>query len=186
MTASPSFDKSCLPQPSDIGPLISMGALTLGRMPSSVNRSLPSLELLRSRSPQSFGYRWWEFWQRQRLPSQNHDPNYDQWTTGSYQASLHVLTGYASDTIGIAELYAFLLGSERDVISVVICLNRLSRLARAVIPHPTPSLLFDVGGRLYRAYRRGRHSWFELRHWQPQSLRDLPLEYVRRWFRILA
>ncbi|NEQ99138.1 MAG: hypothetical protein F6K30_20865 [Cyanothece sp. SIO2G6] len=133
---------------------------------------------------QMFSCQWVEFLVKRRSSDWASGWDQQKWSWWSYRASLHVLTGYGSDPLGTAELYAFLLGAGNDVSTVSTCLSNLCTLGWSFATTPAHRRLSNVWLRLYHAYHRGRHSWFDLRYWQPQSLEDLPLEYIRRWFRI--
>ena len=85
-------------------------------------------------------------------------------------SGLHLLTGYGNDALGVAELQAFLFGTTGQMMALVKCL--------AAIRHAS---IADAGIRLYRAYQRGRSSYFTPSTWQPESLWDLPVQYVQRW-----
>ncbi|MGK7891067.1 MAG: hypothetical protein AB4042_17195 [Leptolyngbyaceae cyanobacterium] len=145
-----------------------------------------ALAMLRSLPRTTFGHQWLADWEGQRSSDLNHPIG----NRSLYYASLRVLTGYGPDTMGTAELCAFLLGCQTDPRSAAVNLNRLLALiwpwlTHPGLPDPNPSHT-KVWSRLHCAYRRGRRSWFALHDWQPQSLSDLPLEYVRRWFHISA
>ena len=134
---------------------------------SSVIPDTPTIYQLATLPDNSFGRQWLAL-------IQNDGASYGDCTN-----SLHVLTGYGTDAMGKAELQAFFFGATGHVMSLVECIESVNILARGLSENS--SLLRT---RLYRAYQRGRTSYFDFGHWHPEQLWDLPLPYVRQWFGI--
>lgn len=125
------------------------------------------VEQLKTLPSNTFGYQW-----ALSMEMDHADGNYvgDNYAESDVMSGLHLLTGYGNDALGVAELQAFLFGTTGQVMSLLKCLKATRTEGVAV-----------VGVRLYRAYQRGRSSYFNLSTWQPESLWDLPVQYVQRW-----
>ncbi|MCL6435937.1 MAG: ubiquinone biosynthesis protein COQ4 [Leptolyngbyaceae cyanobacterium HOT.MB2.61] len=93
--------------------------------------------------------------------------------------SVHVLTGYGTDPIGEAEEQAFLLGAKFNPIQILLGLGLLH-----VIQRQSPERQPKVHQRLWRAYRRGRASCFDIDAWQPEEQWHLPLVQVQAIFQV--
>ena len=99
-------------------------------------------------------------------------------------SGLHVLTGYGTDTIGQAELQAFLMGATGNITALWQYAETLHNRRQSRPFHPSALATIHMAPRLYQAYQRGQTSYFKFEHWHPEQLWDLPLEYVRQWFGI--
>ncbi|MGD1911221.1 MAG: Coq4 family protein [Rivularia sp. (in: cyanobacteria)] len=130
------------------------------------------IEKLRSLREGSFGRAWADF-----LDENNLQPL----TTGIRRKQLHdgihVLTGYGSDSIGEAEVQAFLLGAKFGLFNLLIGVGLL-RVIRKRLHHQTNV----AKQRMWQAYQRGKKSKLNPDEWQPELLWNLPLAEVKAMF----
>ncbi|MGM3307751.1 hypothetical protein ACSQ6I_17570 [Anabaena sp. WFMT] len=120
----------------------------------------------------TFGRTWADF-----LNQNNLQP----FITGTRRKQLHdgvhVLTGYATDPIGEAEVQAFLLGAKFTVANLMLGLGLL-RMIYTNLNYPK-KLTWE---RLQKAYQRGCQSNFDPDTWQPELLWQLSLTDVQGLF----
>ncbi|MEM9541622.1 MAG: hypothetical protein AAGA60_19270 [Cyanobacteria bacterium P01_E01_bin.42] len=94
--------------------------------------------------------------------------------------SVHVLTGYGVDSLGEAEVQAFLIGTKFNPGNLLIGLGlvRMIRRQRGQgVLTESPAIVRE---RLHAAYRRGIRSSFDPDRWQPELEWMLPLIEVRK------
>ena len=105
------------------------------------------IEKLRSLRERTFGRAWADF-----LDENNLQPL----TTGMRRKQLHdgihVLTGYGSDSIGEAEVQAFLLGAKFGLINLLIGIGLLQVIHKR-LGHQTK----EAKQRMWQAYQRGKN-----------------------------
>jgi ubiquinone biosynthesis protein Coq4 len=104
-------------------------------------------------------------------------------TTGPRRKQLHdvvhVLTGYRPDSIGEAEVQAFLLGSKFRLVHILLGLGLLGLIhkhKKTIFKSYPPHLMWE---RLWCAYQRGCNSQFDIDTWQPELQWELPLTQVQ-------
>jgi ubiquinone biosynthesis protein COQ4 len=133
------------------------------------------IEKLKSLPNGTFGRIWADF---------IHENKIQPFTTGSRRKQLHdgvhVLTGYAIDPIGEAEVQAFLLGAKFTVANLMLGLG----LLRMIYTNLNHQQQFSWG-RLQKAYQRGCESNFDPDTWQPELLWNLPLIDVQKIFNVV-
>ncbi|WP_413171491.1 Coq4 family protein [Anabaena azotica] len=131
-------------------------------------------EKLNSLPNGTFGRTWADF---------IHKNNLQPFTTGSRRKQLHdgvhVLTGYAIDPVGEAEVQAFLLGAKFTVANLMLGLGLLRMIYRNLNYQQQFSW-----EKLQKAYQRGCESNFDPDTWQPEFLWDLPLTDVQKIFNV--
>jgi ubiquinone biosynthesis protein COQ4 len=131
---------------------------------------------MRSLPVGTFGRAWADFIDRHHLQPLTNGPKQLQQHDG-----VHVLTGYGADSIGEAELQAFLLGSQFKPRHLFLILG----IMRQAKEHErSPKAKAAVWARLRNAYQRGRKSGFNVDAWQPEKLLELPLDYVCAMFKL--
>lgn len=131
------------------------------------------IERLRSFPPNTFGRNLADFLDRNHLAPLTTGPRRKQ-----LHDLVHVLTAYKTDLLGEAEVQAFLLGSKWRSIHIVLLLGLLRMLARQ---KTTPKQIWP---RLWRAYRRGCNSQFDVDAWQPELHWEMPLDRVKAQFHL--
>jgi len=77
--------------------------------------------------------------------------------------SVHVLTGYGTDSIGEVEVQAFLLGAKFHLAQILLGLGLLKMVYAQSCDRPN-----SIGQGIVRAYRRGQTSTFDVDSWQPE------------------
>ena len=139
---------------------------------------------LRSRPVGSFGRAWADNLDRNGLKPLTSGLRRQQLHDG-----LHVLTDYATDPLGEAEVQAFLLGAKFRWAHGVLALGLLRGWMRQYwhAHKQQPQSLFQalsetVWPRLWQAYLRGQNCLLDPDAWEPELLWDLPLEVVRDRF----
>ena len=151
------------------------------------SRSALMMRQAKTLPKETLGYRWLEFLERESLIVPDTKPDMQSWCQ-NLDVGLHLLTGYETDAAGIAEVQAFLFGATGEVINLLRCFELFYRIGQQrLTSHSTlysVLTLRAVWWRLYKAYWRGYRSCFDFDTWQPESLWDLPLKYVQRWFGI--
>ncbi|WP_071518514.1 hypothetical protein [Geitlerinema sp. PCC 9228] len=144
----------------------------LDHLTERVGRHVPpiaDIHYLRELPEGTFGRAWADHIDRHQLTPFPEGPRRKQLHDG-----IHVLTGYDIDAVGEAEVQAFLLGTEFKIANVLLLLGLLYFA-------PKDS---QIRERLWRAYQRGRHSYFNADIWQPERLWFVSLEKVRRVYRV--
>ena len=120
----------------------------------------------------TFGRAWADF-----LDQNNLQPL----TSGSRRKQLHdgvhVLTGYGSDTIGEAEVQAFLLGAKFTIFNLAIALGLLP-----IIYKRLPVQTRFIKDRIWQAYQRGLKCQFDPDSWEPELLWSKTLTDVQALF----
>ncbi|MDY6900098.1 MAG: Coq4 family protein [Cyanobacteriota bacterium] len=130
------------------------------------------IEELRSFPEGTFGKAWADFLDKNDL-----QPLSTGFRRKQLHDGVHVLTDYGSDSIGEAELQAFLLGAKFGLLNLFIGIGLL-RVIRKRLPNQTSS----VRERVWKAYKRGQSSNFNPDTWEPELLWDLSLNEVRAMF----
>ncbi|MGP1383860.1 MAG: Coq4 family protein [Thainema sp.] len=146
------------------------------RIADITGRSVPQivdLSRLRTYSPGTLGHCWAEFLDRNQLQPLTSGPRRKQLHDG-----VHVLTGYGTDTLGEAEVQAFLLGATFSLPNALIGLGLLHSIRRS------SGLSDKVRSRLWQAYQRGQAAQFDPDSWQPETLWAESLETIQRQFAI--
>ncbi|MEP0869975.1 ubiquinone biosynthesis protein COQ4 [Trichocoleus desertorum AS-A10] len=143
--------------------------------------TIVNLTTLRSLPTGTFGRAWADFLAQHGL---------SPLTTGSRRKQLHdgihILTGYGSDSIGEAEVQAFLLGTKFSTTNLLIGLGLLRLLYQQLPQNQTPKFSQMPWERLKQAYQRGQRSRLEPDTWQPEQLWQLPLAQVQALFGLEA
>jgi len=120
----------------------------------------------------TFGRAWADF-----LDQNNLQPL----TSGSRRKQLHdgvhVLTGYGSDTIGEAEVQAFLLGAKFTIFNLAIALGLLP-----IIYKRLPVQTRFIKAKIWQAYQRGLKCQFDPDSWEPELLWSKTLTDVQTLF----
>lgn len=99
---------------------------------------------------------------------------------------VHVLTEYGIDTIGQAEVQAFLLGVKFRLINVILGLGLVRIVYHQICYHKEINLSNqEVWHRLQIAFDRGHYSTLDLDSWIPKDEWNLSLSYVRQHLNIL-
>jgi ubiquinone biosynthesis protein COQ4 len=140
-----------------------------------------SLDLNKMRSlPQgSFGRAWADFIDRNDLQPLTKGPKQLQQHDG-----VHVITGYGADSIGEAELQAFLLGAQFKPRHLLLMLGILRQAKTKHQQGRSLQARAAIWSRLHHAYQRGREADFNVDNWQPEPLLELPLTEVRNMFKV--
>jgi ubiquinone biosynthesis protein COQ4 len=131
------------------------------------------LEELRRLFPGTLGRDWVDFLDRNHLSPLTTGPRRKQLHDG-----VHVLTGYGTDPVGEAEVQAFLLGAKFRLPHLLL----LAGLIRPIQQQQTSGKV----ERLWRAYRRGIRSCFDIDRWEPELLWDFSLADVQTYYCIDA
>ncbi len=137
------------------------------RLSERMGRDLPpiaDINELRKLPEGTFGRAWADHLDRNQLTPFPQGPRHKQLHDG-----IHVLTGYGTDAVGKAELQAFLLGTQLKLANVLLLLGLL-RFANKDS---------NFKKRLWKAYQRGRQSYFNSDTWQPERLWLVSLEKVQ-------
>ncbi len=118
--------------------------------------AIVEIELLRSLSSGTFGRAWADFIDQNNLTV---------FTTGIRRKQLHdgvhILTGYGSDSIGEAEVQAFLLGAKFSPFNMVILVGLLRMSRRKLGQQQFCQQLASIRQRLRTAYQRGHQAQFD-------------------------
>lgn len=112
----------------------------------------------------------------------------EPFTTGPRRKQLHdavhVLAGYGTDSLGEAEVQAFLLGGHFHLFQVLLSVGLLAMMHRRGLSFPLHRR--QVRQRLRAAYQRGRRSRFDIDVWRPEEEWHRPLAEVRDRHGIVA
>lgn len=130
------------------------------------------LSTLRQLPPGTLGRAWADALDRAQLMPFTGGPRRKQLHDG-----VHVLTGYGTDTMGEAEVQAFLLGAKFHLAQVILGLATLRLIHRQAVWFPLANA--TVRQRLLTAYRRGQNSSFDVDGWQPETQWETPLLQVQ-------
>ncbi len=139
-------------------------------------RSVPQivdLAALRTYPAGTLGYCWAEFLDRNQLQPLTSGTRRKQLHDG-----VHVLAGYGTDTLGEAEVQAFLLGATFSLPNLLIGLGLLRAIQQST------GLSETVKSRLWAAYQRGQSAQFDPDSWQPETLWAEPLKVIQQRFAI--
>lgn len=146
------------------------------RIAEITGRSVPQivdLATLRTYPPGTLGHCWAAFLDRNQLQPLTSGTRRKQLHDG-----VHVLTGYGTDTLGEAEVQAFLLGATFSLPNLLIGLGLLRAIQRSV------GLSETVKSRLWTAYQRGQAAQFDPDSWHPETLWAESLEVIQQQFAI--
>jgi ubiquinone biosynthesis protein Coq4 len=127
------------------------------------------LEKLRGLSPGTLGREWANFLDRNHLFPLTTGPRRKQLHDG-----VHILTGYGTDPLGEAEVQAFLFGAKFRLPHLLLLVG----LIRPIKQQPRRGKIQS----LWRAYRRGIRSCFDIDRWEPQLLWDFSLADVQTYY----
>jgi ubiquinone biosynthesis protein Coq4 len=132
---------------------------------------------LRSLPPHTLGRAWADALDRDRLAPLTTGPRRKQLHDG-----VHVLAGYGTDALGELEVQAFLLGAKFRVVHLVLGLGLMGLVKRQAARSNLSR--WQIGRRLWNAYRRGDRSGFDVDTWQPEHQWHLPLAQIQTQFHL--
>jgi ubiquinone biosynthesis protein COQ4 len=153
---------------------------TIDRLSDSLGVSIaPIVDIgyLRSLPPHTLGRAWADALDRDRLVPLTTGPRRKQLHDG-----VHVLTGYGTDAVGELEVQAFLLGAKFRVVHLVLGLGLMGLVKKQAVRSNLSR--WQIGQRLWDAYRRGDCSGFDIDAWQPENFWNLPLSEVQAQFHL--